>query len=203
MTKEEYFELTKKIPEIENLLKERIELKSKINKVNRRLISLSKKYKFLGMVVYPQANDDLLEENVKLLFKEIGFEKVHKVGKQLKREDLRIILSDKIILVEVTGTVNQNSSDDKTRQMTKHVDVEKSKGKNCQGMFVVNHENNKHFKEKTKTPFTKNQIKYAKAGKYTLMTTQSLVNAFMLVKTKKLSLSDFEKRICEYGVVEF
>lgn len=35
------------------------------------------------------------------------------------------------------------------------------------------------------------------------MTTQSLVNAFILVITNKLKLSDFDKRICVYGVVEF
>jgi hypothetical protein len=203
MTEKEYFEFTKSIPKVSGLLRKRNDLKVQLNKVSRKLTTLSKKYCFLRVIVYPNVKDDLLEENVKLLFKEIGIEKVHKVGKSKRKEDLRIILSDRIILVEVTGTVNQNSSDDKTRQVTKHIDVEKSKGNNVYGLFIVNHENKKTFKEKTKTPFTKDQIKYAKAGKYTLMTTQSLVNAFMLVKTDQLSLSDFNKRICEYGVVEF
>ncbi|SFZ95205.1 hypothetical protein SAMN05428642_1151 [Flaviramulus basaltis] len=203
MDNSDYCKLTKDIPEISDLLNKRNQLKTDLNKVSRKLKTISKKYEFLKKVVELNSNDDVLEENVKLLFKEIGIKKTHKVGKAKRKEDLRIILEDKILLIEVTGTKNVNSKDDKTRQMTKHVDVEKSKGFNVQGMFIVNHENNKYFKDKTKTPFTKDQIKYSKAGKYTLMTTQSLVNAFMLVKTDQLSLSDFEKRICEYGVVEF
>lgn len=203
MTEREYFELTKSIPNVYELLEQRKDLKVKLNRISRKLNTLSKKYEFLKVIVSPQINDDLLEENVKQLFKEIGIERAHKVGKSKRKEDLRIILSEKIILAEVTGTVNQISKVSKTRQMTPHVDVEKSKGKNAHGLFIVNHENDKHFKEKIKTPFTKDQIKYAKAGKYGLMTTQSLVNAFMLVKTDQLSLSDFEKKLCEYGVVEF
>lgn len=203
MGENEYFELTKSIPEVSDLLEQRNELKIQLNRVSRKLTSLSKKYEFLKVIVSPKVSDDLLEENVKHLFKEIGIERTHKVGKSKRKEDLRIILSDKIILSEVTGTINQISTVSKTRQMTPHVDVEKSKGENAHGLFIVNHENDKHFKEKIKTPFTKDQIKYAKAGKYTLMTTQSLVNGFIMVKTDQLSLSDFEKRICEYGVVEF
>ena len=203
MEEKDYYKLTENIPEIKVLLNQEKELKKELNRVNRRLKTYSNKYKFLKIIISENVANDLLEEYVKLFFKEIGFEKVHKVGKQLRKEDLRIIKTDKIIIAEVTGSNKRTVRDSKTMQITKHLSVRKSKKENAYALFIINHSNNVNYKKRNEHPFTENQIQYAETGKYSLVTTTELVKGFMKVKLGKMNLLEFEEKLCEFGLVKF
>ncbi len=203
MNEKEYHNLTKDFPDISELLDERKSLKNDLNKINRKLKTLSDKYEFLRGIIHPKISNDELEQYIKMYFKDIGFEKVRKVGKQLKKDDIRIFLPDKIIIIEVTGTKKKHPTDNKTRQITKHLEVRRHKKENAFGVFIINHDNNKSYKEKDYVPFTLDQIGYADAGKYSLVTTMELVKGFIKVKMNELTLDEFENKLCSFGLVEF
>ena len=203
MTEKQLKCFTRDFPEVKELIAVQKSLKKEINKANKRLNTNFKKFNFLSKIVEIGINDDELEENLKMYFKNIGFEQVNKVGKHLGEEDLRIIQPDKTIIVETTGIKKLNPTDDKTRQITKHLAVRKSMGENVFGLFVLHSENLKPIKERQKIPFTKKQIEYANADKYGLVTTIDLLFAFKLIKTNKLTFKEFENKICSQGHITF
>lgn len=203
MTKKQLENFTKEFAEVKSLIVKQKTLKREINMTNRRLNTNLKKFGFLSKIIEIGINDDELEENLKIYFKDIGFKQVNKVGKHLGKEDLRIIQPDKIIIVEVTGIKKLNPTDDKTRQITKHLAVRKSNRENVFGLFVLHSENLKPIEERQKNPFTKEQIEYANAGEYGLVTTTELLYAFKLIKTNQLTFKEFENKICSYGHITF
>lgn len=203
MDKGELRHIIKDFNDVSGLLSKLRTLKSEIKGISRKLKSTFKKYEFIRYILELGANDDLLEENLKQLFKEIGFVKVNKVGKQLHKEDVRIILEDKIIIIEATGSKKLHATDDKTRQITKHLDIGRSEDENIFGVFIFNSDNQKNYKERNKVPFTDNQIKYAEAGKYGLLSTLDLIKGFTLVKTNRLTLTEFQEKLCSYGLIRF
>jgi hypothetical protein len=196
-------EHTKCFPEVDNLLKQRKKLKNKLNKISRKLKSLENKYKFLQTIIGIDVSDDILENSLKLYFKEVGFQKVEKVGKQFRKEDLRIIQSDRTLLIETTGIDKANPKDNKTRQITKHIGIRKKNGENVFGLFVLHYEKQKNVNNRIKNPFTKDQIKYANADNYGLVTTIELFKAFKLLKNKTLSFEEFNKKIHSSGYITF
>ena len=203
MTETQLKNFTKNFPEVKSLIAKQKSLKREINKTNKRLNTHFKKFDFLSKIIEIGVNDDELEENLKIYFKNIGFKHVNKVGKHLGKEDLRIIQPDKTIIVEATGIKKLNPTDDKTRQITKHLAVRKSNGENVFGLFVLHSENLKPIVERQKKPFTKDQIEYANADKYGLVTTIDLLFAFKLIKTNELTFKEFENKICSYGHITF
>lgn len=202
MNKEEYFKITRLFKEVDNLVLQKQKLRRQINSVSRKLKGLRKKYSFLSIIINRGVTGELLEENIKRYFKELGFATVNKVGKHLKKEDIRIIKDDKIIIIEVTGSSKKIQKDDKTRQITKHLSVRKHNNENAFAVFVVNHDNKNSFKYR-KEAFNKEQINYAVAGGYSLVSTIELVRGFIKVKTNKMSLMEFEQKLCSFGEVKF
>jgi hypothetical protein len=203
MNKKDYLDFTKDFPEISDLVEKRKVLKINQNKISRKLKTLFHEYIFLPIMISKGVKDDKLEEYVKIYFKKIDFKNVQKVGKQLKKEDLRIIQKDKIIIAEITGTNKRTSKDSKTSQILKHLNVRRNDGENAFGIFIVNHDNEKPILERNNKPFTDDQIKYAEAGRYGLITTLELINAFKMHKLDQLSLTEFESKLCSFGHINF
>lgn len=203
MNKNDYLDLTKEFPEISDLIEKRKVLRNNQNKVSRKLRTLFNEYIFLPAMISEGVKDDVLEEYVKAYFKKIGFKNVQKVGKQLQKEDLRIVQKDKIIIAEITGTNKRTSKDSKTSQILKHLNVRRKAGENAYAVFIVNHDNEKPISERNNKPFSDDQIKYAEAGGYGLITTLDLIDAFKKYKLNQLSMTEFESKLCSFGHIMF
>lgn len=196
--------LTSILPEIKTLIDRKNSLKKESNYITRRLKTLTKKYEFLNQIVGKNIKDNVLERALTDFFRQIGYTNVKKVGINGK-EDIQIIIeeSETLILVEVTGTKKKTTNDDKTRQVTKHFADNRNKHKKVRGLFIVNHDFEKIYSERIIHPFSEDQIKYAKDGDYSLVTTFQLLVGFIILKTKQLSLTDFTEKITKNGEIIF
>ena len=203
MNKKTFNNLTQSFEGFKPLLNEQKELKRLLSKNKRRLITLEKKYVFLKNLVGIDVKDDLLVSSIFNFFKDLGFNEIKNVDKRYRKEDLRIIFDKKLFLLEITGSEKANAKDNKTRQLTKHLEKERLNNQNVFGLTIFNHDNKKDYLEREINCFSKDQITYAKDGKYGLITTVELLNAFKKIKEGKLSIEDFKKEILKFGEVKF
>ncbi len=205
MDNKELLDISKNFPEINTLIVKVNSIKKELNKTTRQLNTLKKKYSFLKTLVDIGTNDDKLEESLKQYFKELGYKDVRKVGKKYQKEDLLIWKDNKLIIFEIKGIVRPTPKENYCGQIAKYLNLRRNehKDKEVFGLFVVNHDNGKHFSIRNKTPFDKDKIKYANAGKYGLTTTLDLFIAFCQIKAGKLKINEFEKRICSWGLIKF
>ncbi len=188
-----------------------VELKIKHDKIKkeytssrRKLKSLIEKYDFLTILVSIGSKDDDLENSFKEYVKSIGADKVELVGKKFKEEDLRILFADRLILVEVTGNNKLTQKDDKSLQVLKHIPKRQNANPNLKvsGLFVVNHDNEKHFTKRHKNPFDKRLKDLASANNICLVTTTQLLNEFIALKKNKLKPEDLLTKLSSPGLFE-
>ncbi|MBN8835646.1 MAG: hypothetical protein J0I09_00150 [Sphingobacteriia bacterium] len=198
---EELKNITSDFVEISQLLEKRNKLFSETNKVRRKLKSKINKYKFLVDLVDTDSNGGRLVNAVVQLFKSIGFSNIENVDKKYNDEDIRLWLDDLLIIFEITGIDTANPKDDKAYRISKHIPIRQKQNPNLKvfGVFIVNHDNKKHFKKREKKPFRKNLIEIAKEHKYTLTTTVDIFNAFIKIKKDSLTKDDFIKCLCMTG----
>lgn len=203
MTEKDYYNLTKEFIDISVLLKEQKTIKTKLNRVLRKLNTLDSKYSFIKEIIGVNVDGEKLENSIKKYFKEIGFKDVRKVGNSFGKDDIQIYLDNELIISEATGIKGIHTKDSKTRQITKHLELKRNNGEKVFGIFIVNHDKETYYTERNTNPFSKDQINYAIVGKYSLVTTLELLRGFIKVKTNELTLEQYKVKLCSFGMVEF
>ena len=201
----EFLTITKIFPDIAEAIERVISAKKDLNRKARKVRTLKTKYHFLQDLVDIKTHDNLLDNALKKFFKELGYKDVRKVGKKYKREDLQIWTGNKLIVIEAKGITRLTPKEHECEQIAKYIRLRKMKLNNKQvfGFFVVNHDNQNHYSRRNPTPFDKQKVEYAEAGEYGLTTTIELLKAFCQIKTKRLTIEEFENKICTKGLIRF
>lgn len=123
MSKNVLFQITNELPEIIFLKQEYKKAKSQLVRVQRKIISTSKKFKFLSDIVGRNGFGATLELGCLKLFKEIGFEDVKKLKQRNPaREDLQIWCPDCLIVIECKGSKNMEPPDAELNQIKRYID---------------------------------------------------------------------------------
>ncbi len=201
MTSKELKILTSDFNDIKVLLEKRDNIKRDNNKIRRRLRTQFNKYSFLkDMVDIDCASDRLVNAIVKY-FKTLGFDKVENVDKKYKEEDIRLWTDSRFIIMEITGIDTANPKDDKAHRISKYIPMRQSENPQLKvsGVFIVNHDNKKHFSKREKKPFRKTLNDIGISHKYSLTTTVDLLNAFMNIKMGFMTKEDLIEKICSSG----
>ena len=201
----EFLKLTRHFPDVTDAIGRANSAKRDLNRATRRVRSLKTKYQFLQDLVGIKSHADTLDSALKSFFKELGYTDVRKVGKKYQREDLQIWTDNKLIVIEAKGITRPTPSDPECGQIAKYMRLRGKKitDKTVFGLFVVNHDNDKHPCRRNPTPFDKNKIEYAEASEYGLTTTIELLKAFIQIKTGRLTVGEFENKICSTGLISF
>ena len=192
--------ITSNFNDIKPLIDERNNLLWQTNKVRRRLKTRLQKYSFLKDMIDIDSHGTKLVNSIVKYFKILGFEKIENVDKN-KDEDIRLWVDNKLIIFEVTGISEQTTSDDKAHQISKHIQIrqEEYPGIRVSGVFIVNHDNKKHYSKRHKAPFRKGLNEIARTNNYTLTTTIDLLNAFIKIKNGELTKEELINKICSKG----
>jgi hypothetical protein len=200
MNDSELKEITKNFAEIKPLILEEKEVKSKMNKVRRRLKTKLHDYSFLIDLIGIKSHDTRLAEAVIKLLKSIGFESVENMQKS-KKEDIRVWFEDILLLIEVTGSEKKTTKEEKSHQISKHIPINQNihKDKKVKGLLILNHDNENHYLVREKKPFTKEMGEIAKSHNYTLMTTLDLLNMFLDFKEDKITPVEIMAKLCSTG----
>ena len=201
MTNAELKNITSRFDEVKLLIEKQNTLLNETNKVRRRLKTKIRKYAFLKNMVDIDSCGDKLVNSIVQCFKEIGFNDIENVDKKYKDEDIRLFTNDTLILFEITGIDKANPTDDKVHRISKHIPIRQKKHPTLKvfGVFMVNHDNKKHFSNREKKPFRKALSDIAKEHKYTITTTIDLLVAFIRIKSGKLSKEELIKKLCSTG----
>jgi hypothetical protein len=202
MTENELNKITSKFNDVKPLIEEnRVALKN-LNKTRKRLKTKRTHYKFIKEIVEINSAGDKLVNACVDLFKDIGFDKIENVDKKYGEEDIRLWVDDRLIVIEVTGIDTPNPKQDKTHQISKHIPKRQSQyvEKKVTGLFIVNHDNDKEYKNRNKKPYDNKITEIAKSHNYTLMTTIDLLNAYTMIKMEKLKSEEFIEKLCSTGL---
>jgi predicted lipase len=203
MNCKELKEITSKFTDVSNLLEEQKLLHRKISRVRRKLRTKYNEYKFLQELVGIDIKGEILENALKQYFKKIGFEKVDKVGKKYKEEDIRVEYNNILLLVEVKGAKQPIIDDDRIFQVLKHIPNKQKTHpeKNVYGVFVCNHDNLKSLKERKKDPFDERVKKLIFDSKLCVITTIELIKIFVKIEQGLMTKDDFIRKLCKPGVL--
>lgn len=203
MTEKELKNITSVFSDLKPLIALRSELLNKTSKIRRRLKTKLSKYVFLSDIVGIGIKEDHLVNAVVSFFKELGFVKVENIEKK-KKEDIRLFTEDILLLIEVTGTSSSTLKDNKIHQISKHIPLNQEKFKELQvfGLFVVNHDNEKHYLEREKNPFNNEMHNISKSHNYSITTTIHLLNAFTEFKCGNMTAKEIVEKLCSSGEVK-
>jgi len=201
MTTAELKNITANFSEIKTLIERQNDLSRQTNKVRRRLKTQIDKYSFLADLIGIDSNGDRLVNALVDFFKALGFDKIENVDKKYKEEDIRLWVDDVLLVIEITGIDNANPKDSKVHQISKHIPRRQAKFQNKKvfGVFIVNHDNKKHFSKREKKPFRKDICEIAESHNYTITTTVDLLNAFLHFKNGTLTQKDIVDKLCLKG----
>ena len=192
--------ITSHFSDIKPLIDERNNLLRQTNKVRKRLKTRLEEYGFLKDMIDIDSHGTKLVNSIVKYFKTLGFKKIENVDKN-KDEDIRLWVDDKLIIFEVTGIDTPTPTDNKAHQISKHIQIRQKEYPDIKvsGLFIVNHDNKKHFLKRHKTPFRKGLDEIARTNKYTLTTTIDLFNAFIKIKNGELTKEELVNKICLKG----
>jgi hypothetical protein len=191
--------------EVTVLLQELKVIKSQNIKIRRKLKTILKKYSFLEDLVCIDGNDEIIVNALVKYFKELGFPNIKNVGKNFMEEDLRLIVKDRLIIFEATGTKNQTNKEEKVHQISKFIPIRKKQYPlfEVSGVFVTNHDNKNPYNLRHKKPFDKRIIKIAIAHGYTLTTSTDLLYFFIDIKKGLLKSDEFIDKLCNFGELKY
>lgn len=204
MTDNDLNKITAKFSDVKTLIEENRMALKKLNSTRKKLRTKRNHYGFIKDVVGVNSAGDKLVDACIDLFKEIGFDKIENVDKKYLEEDIRLWSKDRLIIIEVTGIDTPNPKYSKAHQISLHIPTRKSQNNNKKvtGLFIVNHDNNKEYKNRNKKPFNNKIIDIAKSHDYTLMTTVDLLNAYKMIKMDKIRPEEFIDKLCSTGLFE-
>lgn len=202
MTEIELKSISSAFKDISPLIQEREELLKLLNRNRRKLRTKHNKYNFLRQVVDENSCGNELVNAIVLLLKDLGIGKVENVDKKYLDEDIRLWVDNLLLIFEVTGIPTENPKDDKVHQISKHIPIRKTQNpnKNVFGVFVVNHDNKKHYLKRTKHVFSQRLVNIAESHQYVLITTVDLLKAYCLIKDNEMTTDEFIKKLCTPGV---
>ncbi len=197
-------DITSKFGDVNKLIIERKKLANDASRIRRKLKTQYEKYSFLMEMVGVNSASTPLVNSIVKCFKELGFDDVHNVDKITGQEDIRLYVEDKLIIFEVTGIDSDKPQYKKAHSISMHKPIREQQNPNKKvfAVFIVNHDNKKHFKNRNKKPFEKGIIEIAEASKYGLITTIELFYAFVAVKMGKLSREEILNKICTNGEIK-
>ena len=202
MTDNELNKITCKFSDVKPLIDQINLVLIELNRLRKRLKTKRSKYKFINDLIDINSAGNTLVNACVDLFKELGIGTVENIDKKYYEEDIRIWHGDKLIIVEVTGIDTPNPKFTKAHQISLHIRLrqEQYKEKEIFGLFIVNHDNKKYYKQRNNKPFNNKIIDIAKSHKYTLMTTTDLLNAYKMIKMEKLKPEEFIEKLCLLGL---
>ena len=169
-------------------------------------ISLNQqKFKYLHDSI--SETGDMLVNAVKTFLNWLGFDEVIKVDEEkgnIKEEDLRINLTDGIIVIEVKG-IGGTSKDNECNQIEKIVHRrEKERNKfDVKGLYIVNHQRYLPPLKRKNPPFTDEQIKDAENDKRGLLTTWELFKIFDYITNDLITKENARKHLLNSGLIQF
>jgi hypothetical protein len=202
MNDNELNKITSKFNDVKSLIEEQHIVLKKLNKLRKRLKTKKTHYEFIKTIIdIDSAGDDLVNACV-ILFKDLGFDEVENVDRKYSEEDIRLFHKDRLIIMEVTGDANANPKQAKVHQISQHIPIRQKQhqDKELFGLFIINHDNKKHYKKRSKNPFNEKLIEIAKSHNYTLMTTADLLNAYKMIKMEKLKPEELIEKLCSTGL---
>jgi hypothetical protein len=204
MTESDLKNITSEFSDILPIISERDDIIKSLNKTRRRLRTKLKRYSFLSQMVGIGSNGDKLVDSIVTFLKELNIGKVENVDKKYMDEDIRLWTDESLLIFEVTGIDTPNPKDYKAHQISKHLPIKQEQfaDKKVYGVFIVNHDNRKNYLDRNKRPFNDRLIKIAKGHNYTLVTTVDLLNAFVKIKTDKLTPAELIEKLCSTGRFE-
>ena len=192
--------ITSSFDDVSSLLLEIKKAKANQNKLRRRLKTKVLKYSFLKDIIDINCSATKLTKAVKQYLKEIGLQKVI-LKEKSGEEDLQIWVDNRLILVEVTGTKGNAHKDSKTTQIAKHIPVKQEQYPDVKvsGLFISNHDFVKPVTDRNRTPFTLEQINFARTSSYTLTTTRDLLLLYIEYRRGNITTQEIINRICTFG----
>lgn len=174
----------------QDFLAKRSKMKSAYNKYKREISN----YQFLNTIIKPKTvhskeEDTDLEKAVKDVFKSIGI----RSWQPETDADFDILLEFDNYLIGVEVKNGNLPSENDMLQALKY------KGRYNNEVHPLMIYNN----AKTNQEFDKNRIKDAEINQYGVLITKDLLNGFILVKNKKITLDIFWKHLKRNGLVKF
>lgn len=200
-------QLTSRFRETKELIAEHNILKRQLKKIDRKLLTLENKYKFLSDIVSIGGHDTVIELATKKLLKSAGFREVkHLKNVRPKREDLQVWCEDCLILIECKGTYKTVPPDHEVGQIKKYIDHRKNIVRSTlpvYGLTVINHDFNKPHDKRNTNPFGKYKNEYALGSSYGMITTSELLNGFILLKNGDIDFETFKRFLLKTGEIKF
>lgn len=197
--------ITSEFEEIKSVILKLKEVKKQENKFKRQLKTLKNKYTFLNEIIGIKIQSKELVNSIKKYFKELNLS-IHDAPNNDKEgvEDLRLWVDGKLYIVEVTGSEKKIVTEKKSHQISKHINIRQKHYPNLKviGLFIVNHDFETHFSKRAIKAFEKRPIEIALNNNYTLTTTLTLFNAFILIKQGSMTVSDLIEGFENKGLYE-
>ena len=189
--------ITKEFPDVKKVLAESKRLKTEANKIRRKMITLNKKYSFIGEILEKDSKSGKLRSAVISLFIELG---LYVDKKDIGNEDFKVYFENRLILVEVKGSRNKAAKEDETTQVSKHINIAKKDNldKTVTCLLVANYDNKTELGNRVKNPFTERQVKIGNSFETKLITVIELIDLYRRVKTGEITLKQMIDILCTF-----
>lgn len=199
-------ETVSRFSETEKLLKRKAELTLEVKKIRRRLRTKKTQYAFLKTII--ETNDANTQElAMRAYFLSIGYKKVIHIGRGFEREDLQIWYGKKVYIIECKNfkTSNAGRKDIGQLDWRKHhiKDLLEFKGYTLKYIMVLNNQYDFPPDKRDSNPLSEAVKTKLIADKNGLVTTMELYRAFIKMKSKKLTFTQFNKKLNQVGLIEF
>ena len=197
------------LPNYAGLLSEKEDITStyetEIMQLKKQISLNQQKFQYLQDLI--SETGDKLVDAVKTFLNWLGFDEVIKVDEEkgnIKEEDLRINLTDGIIVIEVKG-IGGTSKDNECNQIEKIVHRrEKERNKfDVKGLYIVNHQRYVPPLIRKNPPFSDEQIKDAENDKRGLLTTWELFKIFDYITNYLITKENARKHLSNSGLIQF
>ncbi|NQV19656.1 MAG: hypothetical protein HQ534_14095 [Armatimonadetes bacterium] len=197
------------LPNYAKLFSEKETIKStyenELKKLEKQTSSNQQKFQYLHDLI--SETGEKLVDAVKMFLEWLDFDEVIKVDEEkgnIKEEDLRINLTDGIIVIEVKG-IGGTSKDNECNQIEKIVHRrEKERNKfDVKGLYIVNHQRYLPPLKRKNPPFKDEQIKDAENDKRGLLTTWELFKLFDYETNDLITKENARKHLLNSGLIQF
>jgi hypothetical protein len=177
----------------------------KLNEITEDISSNHDSYQFLHDLLIQ--TDSGLVKSVEKLLNYLEFENVINVDEtdpELREEDLRADIDDKLLVIEVKG-IGGTSTDSDCAQISKirYRRCEERVNFDVFGLYIVNHRRHLPPEKRENPPFNEQQIKDANNDKRGLLTTYQLYKLYFMIENDIITKEDASKAMIQYGYVEF
>lgn len=200
--------IIKDLEEVKEALEKHKQAQNLMRKADRKLKSLLNKYSFLETIVGIDVNDNILENAVKLLLKNAGFERVINYRSpriRVKREDLLAYSVNDLLVIEVRGLnkVNPTKYDVLKVFPYKVENKKRQPNLNVYGLTIINHDNDNPVQNRKSTFKSQENEQDAINCGYGYISTIELVIGFWQLKMNIITFEEFKTRLFQTGSIMF